>query len=152
MLRIRKKRWKFVYIIVGYGLLYFANQLILLLSVPKPIAGVLSGLLFFAFVFGGVRSFRGRREPVLPPRTWWRATARPKAGFVLGSVLLIGVALNVLYTISQPAELLSTNIVDAMSNLILAFFYLNSSIRLVRNLPVFAAEDQVLPGWKPIEL
>ncbi len=37
------------------------------------------------------RTFRGVDEPVEPPRSWWRATAKPTSGFVVSALLISAV-------------------------------------------------------------
>jgi hypothetical protein len=131
MLRIRKTRWKIVYIVVGVLVL---NVLSLLLfpGLPRPVDAVL-GILFSGLLyFGGTRSFRGHDEPVEPPRVWWRMTSRPRAGFVIGSFLAVSFASDIFFAISTPPDLLLTYVLNAIFDASLAFLYYHSSIRLQR--------------------
>lgn len=83
----------------------------------------------------GVRVFRGYLEPLMPPRSWWRWTGRPKAGFWLGSLNVI-TAISVLHE-GLPSRGLgpdpSAVIVDVFGYVVVAFGYLNSSFRLLRH-------------------
>ena len=96
---------------------------------------VLALLVNMGFNLAGVRIFRGYREPVAPPRLWWRWTGRPKAGFWLGSIQVL-VTLTALQELwpqhgHRPDPLAA--ILNIVSNAVIAFGYLNSSFRLRRH-------------------
>lgn len=149
-MRIRKTGWKVLYVIAGWVVIGSVNQLIVALHVVQPLSEILSMLLFFAFVLIGARSFRGAREAVEPPRAWWRVTARPTAGFVIGTLSLLFAAFAVILVVLRPGDYVVTNLGSGLGYTIVAVVYLHSSIRLTRNPP---AEVEVgLPRWKPLKL
>jgi hypothetical protein len=139
MLRIVRKRYKLLYFVVwlGSGLLlgrFFYPHL------PDLVGAVVAQIVFYAFVVVAVRSFRGRREAVGPPRPWWRLTGGAPSGFVLAVVSLSFVAVGVLqylgiYPGEPPARAFDPNfIVDNVSWTILSAFYFHSAVRLRRQL------------------
>ena len=77
-----------------------------------------------ALVIVLARSFRGRGEPVDPPRPWWRLTAFPRASWWLG----------VLYLVSTPAVFATAegagDVMDAITSLFFAAAFLNCAARL----------------------
>ena len=86
-MRIVRKRWKFVYIVGGYAALWGIARVTE--NLPVPIYVGLDYILWFVYIMVAVRSFRGRDEPLEPPRPWWRMTARPAAGFNLGALFVL---------------------------------------------------------------
>jgi hypothetical protein len=82
-----------------------------------------------AFVIVGIRSFRGEGEPVRPPRVWWRMTARPPAGFVLGCLFLLQAGWSAL---TQQAGPITT--AAATVSAFIGLAYLAASAALVRHL------------------
>jgi hypothetical protein len=98
----------------------------------------------WTFQIVGVRVFRGHLEPLDPPRSWWRWTGRPKAGFWLGSLNLLG-ALSFFFemlTRHGPVPSVERVIVGVASSLIAAFGYLNSSFRLLRRPELWSQRRQ----------
>lgn len=157
MLRIRKTGWKTVYIVVGWIAVAVLGWVISGLGIPTPLLSLIGSVLFLGFVLVGTRIFRGRHEPILPARAWWRMTAKPTAGFVLGTCFALSLVYDVVLAVVDPAGQfpgrrnidLSTSILNILGTASLAYLYLNSSIRLVRNPPVVAPEP--LPKWKPLK-
>jgi hypothetical protein len=149
MLRIRKTRWKVAYIVVGVGLILLINGLFLSHVLPRPVDAVVGNLFTVLLYFGGARSFRGSREPVAPARAWWRMTSRPTAGFVIGALLSVSFASDI-FSFSRPAGFTFTYVLGAIVDLLMAFLYFHSSIRLRRTPPETVAEPSSLPHWKPI--
>ncbi|WP_291038125.1 hypothetical protein [Herbiconiux sp.] len=148
--RIRKTGWKVLYVIAGSVVIGSVNQLIAALHVVQPVSEILSLLLFFAFVLLGARSFRGAGEAIEPPRVWWRMTARPTAGFVIGTVGVIFVGFAAMVLVLQPNEHVVTNVVSGISYAVVAVVYIHSSIRPMRNPP--AQIDEGLPKWKALKI
>lgn len=92
-------------------------------------AALLASALVAILVCVGARTFRGPGEPVAPPRAWWRMTARPLAGFAGAAAFLasaVGAA-----TGSGSGSVAAVVIVF---DVVVAAAYLNSSLRLVREL------------------
>jgi uncharacterized membrane protein YhaH (DUF805 family) len=85
---------------------------------------------FWTFILIGVRRFRGEDEPAELPRAWWRFTARPRAGFVLG--ILLGLA--ALFELAGPLIAEGDQRVNPITALMFAapaLAYLHSSLRLL---------------------
>ncbi|MGO4784988.1 hypothetical protein [Cryobacterium sp. W22_MBD10_FK3] len=154
MLRIRKKRWKIAYIvIIGVGLLAFLNGAVVPRLFSDPLSSVMANVFVVLVVFGGVRSFRGSDEPIEPPRAWWRMTSRPRAGFVLGALLILNLANSVFGVVSGSTDPQLTGVLSAVVDALLAFLYISSSIRLVRDPPQIERQHIVhdLPRWAPLK-
>lgn len=86
-----------------------------------------------AVILLGVRTFRARGEAIIPERPWWKATGRPRAGFVIAGLF----AVSLLFTIpSVIADLSPSGILISVLNFATSSaygaFYLNSSLRLRR--------------------
>ncbi|WP_308464766.1 hypothetical protein [Rathayibacter soli] len=135
MLRIRKTRWKVAYIVVAVVLATTLNGFVFSRFLPTPVAAILSNAVTLLLYFGGARSFRGAGEPVEPPRAWWRMTARPTAGLVIGSLLTLSVTLDVFGTASRAPGYEFSNFLNTVVDAVLVVFYVHSSIRLVRSPP-----------------
>ena len=82
-----------------------------------------------AFVVVGVRTFRGAGEAVRPPRAWWRMTARPPAGYLLGGLFLAQAAWSALTRDATPLSA-----VGAAVSALIGLAYLAASVRLARHL------------------
>ncbi|HEY5222852.1 MAG TPA: hypothetical protein VIJ18_07380 [Microbacteriaceae bacterium] len=133
MLRIRRTRWKFAYVVLGIALLMVLNAYVFSRVLPSPVAAVASNVLVVALYFVGTRSFRGAGEPIEPPRAWWRMTSRPTAGFVIGSLLALSVISDIAGARSAIPGYAFTNSLDAVVDSILVVLYVHSSMRLVRS-------------------
>jgi len=149
MMRIRKTRWKLAYIAGGVVLLFSlelaASQLF---AFSNPLYALAANTLTVLIYFGGVRIFRGAGEPDQPPRSWWRMTSQPRAGFIIGSLLALSSAGNVLDLLSGPPEGLFASMLKATVDAALAFLYVRSSIRL-RRVPPHTVQE--LPRFRPLK-
>jgi hypothetical protein len=152
MLRIRKKRWKIAYIVIGVGLLAVLNGAVVPRLFSETVSAVMANVFFALFVFGGVRSFRGSDEP-MAPRAWWRMTSRPRAGFVLGALLVLNTANSVFGVVSGTTNPPLAGVLSTVVDALLAFLYISSSIRLLRNPPQTESQHTAhgLPHWTPIK-
>ena len=148
MLRIRKTRWKIAYIAIGGVLFIILSIAIRPYMFPNPMYAVVANVLTVLLYFGGVRSFRGAGEPIEPPRAWWRMTSRPRAGFVVGSLLILSFANGVFMAASGSRDLTFTFVLGALVDASLSFLYFRSSIRLRRVPPQTVPEA---PRWKPMK-
>ena len=92
---------------------------------------LVSVLLTVAFMTVVVRCFRGDGEPVQPPRAWWRATHRPAAGFVVGAVFFLQACTFALGL--EPGGRPAPALVSAGVDLIIAAYFIHSSVRLSRH-------------------
>jgi hypothetical protein len=84
------------------------------------------------FIVIGIRVFRGRGEPVEPPRPWWKASARPTASLLLGGISSIDLvlALVILLTSGSTSVGIFPQVLHILSAVLTASLYLNSGIRL----------------------
>lgn len=149
MIRIRKTRWKVIYIVCGFLLAGF-NPLALAPMLPPFVAAVSQAVLLMLLWLGGVRSFRGPGEPIKPPRAWWRMTSRPRAGFVVGSQHVLFFVNNILIAVFGPSNFTLACALGALIYGPLAFLFFRSSIRLRRFPPETVPEPVELPRWKPV--
>jgi hypothetical protein len=121
---------KIIYIVGGYGLLLVLNLFVFLQLLTPALDVLMVAILNVAYVVIGVRTFRGIEENRVDPRAWWRATARPTAGWWLGAGLAVLAAISLLGALaSKPGNAF----VPAMACVVyaaLAAFYLHSSYRL----------------------
>lgn len=150
--RIVRWYWKLLYIVAAWLVGYAMDALLEALHAPGWVSALVSACLTLASIILGARLFRGRGEPVEPPRAWWRMTARPLLSRVLGITAAIVFASIVLVLISaalgeRSVESLGrlTNAevaVDAVLCAITAFLYLNSAMRQGK-LPVSAREPKL---------
>lgn len=149
MLRIRKKRWKAAY----FAAFFVAANLVISLVWPvvSPTVARLVLVALTVLVYAGaVRTFRGRGESIAPPRAWWRMTARPTAGFLLGAFYILSVVWGVVSTIVEyPGEFPVS--FWTVIPLTIGALFLNSSIRLVRFPPVPVPDPVRLAKRKPIK-
>jgi hypothetical protein len=132
--RITEIWQKALYIAIGYVVLaafFFGLRTWLLSENSWPYA-LIGFVMNLAYTLLGVRIFRGYHEPVAEPRAWWRWTGRPKAGFWLGALHLF--ALLAAIQDFWPRDGLATSLPGGILNsalfVIVAFGYLNSSLRL----------------------
>ncbi|MGV8858341.1 hypothetical protein [Rhodoglobus sp.] len=100
-----------------------------------PAASLVCGVAFSSLAFVvGVRTFRGAAEPLAAPRPWWRATARPPAGFILGMLTTI-LALNEVWLLVVETPhgpfALAASIISLLQTLLVTGYFFNSSVRLL---------------------
>jgi len=148
MIRLRKTRWKVAYILIGVIALAAIEIAIQPLMISNPMSAVVANALTLLLYAGGVRSFRGLGEPIEPPRAWWRMTSRPRAGYIIGSLLVLSSANGVLVAITGPPELIFNVAISVMIDASLAFLYFRSSTRL-RKAPPRTVQE--VPRWKPLK-
>ncbi|HEX4443587.1 MAG TPA: hypothetical protein VHZ81_08450 [Galbitalea sp.] len=131
--RLRQWYAKMLYVIVVIALWYFVGGL----PSTQFLDGLLRSVIIFVAFIVASRVFRGTDE-TSEPRSWWRATAKPYAGFVVGSALALAVIIfcvNAYGVETMPKLVLYSgqDVFDAVSALfcaVLAVFYFTSSIRL----------------------
>jgi hypothetical protein len=121
---------KISYVIGVYALLLILNLFVFMRLVNPTIDVLIVAILNIAYVSVGVRLFRGSTENREDPRSWWRATARPAAGFWIGSGLAVASAISLLGALASKPE---NSFVPAVSCVVygaMAVFYLHSSYKL----------------------
>jgi hypothetical protein len=128
--RITSVTGKIAYV-VGVFAFILALNVFLIARVVNPTFDVLIvAVLNIAYVIVGVRIFRGAEENRPDPRPWWRATARPAAGFWIGALLAVLAFISGVGAFASDPEDAMIPAIACLSYAVLAAFYLNSSIRL----------------------
>jgi hypothetical protein len=79
-------------------------------------------------LYGCSRSFRGPTEDVRSPRSWWRATEKPTAGWIVGIIQASG-TVGSLSLVDGPAWIMWYSLV---LNTAVASWFIQSSVRLRR--------------------
>ncbi|WP_448809134.1 hypothetical protein [Agromyces bauzanensis] len=119
------------------------------IGVPDLAVSIAGAVIDLALLLLGARIFRGRGEPVDPPRAWWRMTARPKLSRWLGGIFLVlAISIPISALLGTPADRAAVDIpitiIGTLEFAVLAGLYLNSAIRL-RRLPVPPKEPKFRP-------
>jgi hypothetical protein len=135
--RITEIWQKVLYVLVGYAaiaLFFLALRTWLLDQHAWPYA-LIAFVVNTAFTIAGIRIFRGYLEPVQPSRAWWRWTGRPKAGFWLSALHIIGGigAIQEFWPHSQLPSEAPAAALNILSSAVAGLGYLNSSFRLCRH-------------------
>jgi hypothetical protein len=130
-MRIVRTRYKVLYVIVVFLIILLLQQVVFTRILPYPIEIFVGPILEGTAFYVGTRTFRGSEEPAHASRDWWRMTARPRASLVIGVLLCISAALDIIYAVTRPSEV-PTFVVAFVEDAALAFFYFNSRARLER--------------------
>ena len=135
-------RWelKVLYIVVAWIVGYAIADLLRRLGTPGVALEIVNTLVSFAAFALAVRIFRGRDEPIDPPRAWWRMTAWPTLSrrlgilfVVLGALTVVSTVLGVVGVNPLPSSATVGLMVGAVLQFaVLAFLYLNSAARMAR--------------------
>jgi hypothetical protein len=160
LLDLRVVRWerKLAAAIVVWlvGMALFA---LLPAEIPSPLRSALALIVNVGSFVLCARVFRGRGEPVAPPRAWWRMTARARLSArlgllfslltLLGLVVLFASVVGITGPITGPggAEDVAASAIDILQTGTLAFLYLNSASRL-RGMPA-PTEPPIAPSFRP---
>ena len=126
-LRLTQRRWKAIYIVGGYLVIFVVNVLL-------PQGGgvaIMTLILDVVWIYGGTRIFRGAGELIQPPRPWWRMTASPRAGFVLG-ILVFAPAVIFYIALVATEPFVAAWWLFMLENAVWAVLYISSSVRLAR--------------------
>ncbi|RXZ72986.1 hypothetical protein [Agromyces albus] len=106
-------------------------------AVFRPPSGlVAASLAWVIVVVAGTRWFRGEDEAVGPPRVWWRMTALPLMGYVLGAIFVLNAGTQAYAILTVGAAALAETgdlwpaVIALACNGLIAAAYLHSSIRL----------------------
>lgn len=144
LLDLRIVRWelKTLYIVVAWIVGFVVAELLRTLGAPVVVVELANILTTFAPFALAVRIFRGRDEPVEPPRAWWRMTAWPALSRRLGILFAVLAAFGVLVLLLAAAGVavyqptadggVATLVSGCVQFAVLAFLYLNSAIRMSR--------------------
>jgi hypothetical protein len=137
-LRITSVRVKLAYVVVWYG---FGVVLANVILAGADDALVVAALLVWdtAVLLLGVRAFRGRSEPIGPPRPWWRMTGGSRSALTLGSLGVLNAAITLPLYIAAP----SPWVASMCWYLVVGAFYLHSGVRTRRSGVASSAA-----GWK----
>lgn len=119
---------------------FVAGRLLLwlfdLLGGPAQAWSVISVVFDLAILVIGARIFRGKGEPIAPPRPWWQMTARKNLSRRLGITFVVFTGLLVLWLVlslvlGRSLHYSSNEIAsDFVYVVVPAFLYLNSAARL----------------------
>ena len=135
-LRIVRWYWKLLYLVVSAIIVY----LVAVFGDPghggDALRGILRSVAILVLTLIAVRIFRGRDEDVALPRTWWRATGGWLAGLFLGVIWFLVGAGSLGVAVGQAGSIATAGTVQAggvlgFVGIVLAFLYLDSSIRLL---------------------
>jgi len=156
LLDLRIVRWelKLAYVIGAYAISVAIYWSLRLIGLPYLVVALVGVGVDLAAILLGARVFRGRGEPVGPPRERWRMTARPRLSTVLGIVfvvssafMVLGLALAVLGVSVEPSDAAETIVggaIGAVEYGLIGALYLRSAIRL-RSLGVPPKEPKFTP-------
>ena len=131
--RIRST-WLKVGYIAAYALLaLFLGRVNAALGTPDLLAVFLANALLVATIIVGARVFRVREEDPVPARPWWQLTGRPKAGFVIVGLIVVG---DIFAWVGQitgwsPGDTPSL-ILNSVFNIAIVAMYVRSSVLLRR--------------------
>ena len=130
-MRIVRTGYKVLFVIAAFLITVLLHRYVFTRILPYPIE-IFVGPIFEGVAFYiGSRTFRGREEPLRPRRAWWRMTAGSRASLVVGVLLCISAALDIVYAITRHSEV-PTFVVAFVEDAALAFCYFNSRVRLER--------------------
>ncbi len=96
-------------------------------GIDENAGNLVSAVFSVCAVATGCRVFRGESEDARQPRSWWRMTSKPLAGWILCALFALSAASSVL-TIGQSPIVGVSVAADA----VIALGYANSSVRLHR--------------------
>ncbi|GAA4385000.1 hypothetical protein [Agromyces bauzanensis] len=150
-LRITRWQWKLLYVLGVLLAGWIVGGVVGAMGAPylaQIIAGAITDV---AGLLLGARIFRGRGEPVDPPRPWWQMTARPPLSRRLGILFLVLTVMSVATmfiavfapSAAAPAADVPVVIVALLEYAAIAWLYLNSAVRL--GLPVPPREPKFRP-------
>jgi len=128
--RITTITGKIIYIVGVFALILVLNVFLFARFLNPTFDVLVVAILNLAYVIVGVRTFRGAGENRADPRPWWRATARPAAGFWIGGLLAALAFVSGVGAFGSKPEDAFIPAVACLSYALLAAFYLNSSVRL----------------------
>ncbi|WP_395243900.1 hypothetical protein ACGGZK_17525 [Agromyces sp. MMS24-K17] len=92
LLEVRIVRWpgKLAYVVGVIAAGWVLGSLLRALGAPGVVTLAIGQVLDLAAILYAARVFRGRGEPVAPPRAWWQMTAWAPAAWTIGLVALYG--------------------------------------------------------------
>lgn len=134
-LRIRSVWLKLAYVGVYVVLVTALRQILSILSLAELVQLLLFNGLAITAIVVGARIFRARGEEPLAPRPWWQLTGRPKAGIVIGTLLLVSDAITWINGLVDPSRMdnLSAWILSSVFTVVISLAYFHSSTKLRRH-------------------
>ncbi|MGN7798208.1 hypothetical protein [Leifsonia sp. 22587] len=129
-MRITSVAGKISYIVGAFALILVLNVFLIARLVNPTFDVLIVAVLNVAYAIVGVRTFRGAGENKTDPRPWWRATARPAAGFWIGALLVVLAFISGVGAFASDPEDAFIPALACLTYAVLAAFYLNSSVRL----------------------
>ncbi|MEY9850508.1 hypothetical protein ABH923_000186 [Leifsonia sp. EB41] len=139
-----------VFICVVMGYLYLTEYVVAAFIDPVA-ADLVAQALILGFWTCVVRLFRGRGEPVGPPRPWWQMTHRSPACWFLAVLAAAAFVWNVVWVTTgggivpgDPAAWVLLVVLHLVTSAALVSLLINSAIRLGReSVPQNAADEPV---------
>jgi hypothetical protein len=137
-MRIRQTKYKFLYFVIAAILLGLLTTFVFMPFLPAGSPRMISQSLFGVLIYiGAIRWFRGDGENLTAPRPWWRATNKPTASIVLGTLygvaVLVNIANFVIGAIAGPSAIpTGFDIVNFIEGLLFTFLFLNCASILRR--------------------
>ena len=158
VLDLRIVRWqlKLAYVVGAYALGLAMYWSLRLAGVPWLVVGLIGFGVDLAAILLGARIFRGKGEPIEPPRARWRMTARPLLSRVLGILFVVASAfvasglvldaLGVTVAVDAPfgAETIAIGVTSVVEYGVIGALYLRSAV-LLRRLGVPPKEPRFRP-------
>ncbi|SEA64401.1 hypothetical protein [Leifsonia sp. 21MFCrub1.1] len=129
-MRITSVTGKIAYVVGVFAFILLLNGFVIANLVNATLDVLIVAALNVAYVIVGVRCFRGADENRTDPRPWWRATARPAAGFWIGGGLILLAFVSGVGALASRPEGALIPAVACLTYAVLGTFYLNSSVRL----------------------
>ena len=129
-MRITSVTGKIIYIVGVFALIFILNIFVFARLLNPTFDVLIIAVLNLAYVIVGVRIFRGQGENRTDPRPWWRATARPAAGFWIGGLLGVLAFISGVGAFASNPEDAFIPAVACLTYAALAIFYVHSSVRL----------------------
>lgn len=129
--RIRSAWLKVGYIAVWLLLARIVPIQLISADVSFVVIAFLATALDVGAIILGARIFRSRNEDPVPPRPWWQLTGRPRAGFVIGGLIIASGVVNGVSAVTNPDTVnWATFALGSTVNLIIAAACLRSSVLL----------------------
>ena len=137
-MRVRKWYFKVAFMVVGYLFCKLISLPSALIGHGREVSGLVAPLCIGILVIVATRLFRGAGEDQESRRLWWRATSKPTAGWVIGSLfavdalwggLQIGLAASDGVVLQYWPLLLRTLVIAGIAG-VLALYFLHSSARM----------------------
>ena len=143
--RIVRWQYKLLYVVSVWVIIGMLIRVLAATGVTPFTRSLIGVAITTSTLLISARIFRGFDESVAETRPWWRMTSRPKLSRRLGILFAIAAAYAVLLSITYLLRVpwpqapsareiagAPSNLVGGIGNAIVAYFYLNSAVRMKR--------------------